>query len=445
MTIQQPPESGVALIKEFEGCARLVGNKTNGEHWYAAYPDPATGGEPWTIGWGTTKNEYNEPIKPGDTATQEEVDRYLLAECDAGMIILADTIPYWNEMSDDQRGALLSFGYNLGWHFYGLAGFDTITYALRNAFWLPEETTGICGVPDALKRYVKSNGQVMPGLVRRRQAEADLWLQGLNCPSLPPSPPEPPMATYTLEDFFNTYKYWDGSEHQCQAAKYLYAITAEQHLKTYLDRYRTPVETEPPEEPTTPPPYVIIEAPYYNQRDNPSGQGDRECFATSCAMAAVYWYRETGGGKGCKTENKYHRAFPSYGNSTDPNTHLRCLQESFGLNAQFVTNGSAADLKAELDKGRPTPCGWLHHGHVSSPSGGGHYCCAVGYDDDNAQWIFHDPYGEANLVAGGYVVLNSKSPSGVVHGTFIRYSYRNWTPRWSVANDNDGWMMRIWA
>ena len=114
MIMQQPPESGVALIKEYEGCAEAIGNGI-----YRAYPDPATGGEPFTIGWGTTKNEYNEPIKQGDTATQEEVDRYLLSECDAGMIILADTIPFWLEMDDDQQGALLSFAYNLGWHFYG--------------------------------------------------------------------------------------------------------------------------------------------------------------------------------------------------------------------------------------------------------------------------------------------------------------------------------------
>ena len=275
------------------------------------------------------------PIKPGDTATQEQVDRYLLAECDTGMLRLSRAIPYWNQMSGDQKGALLSFGYNVGWHFYNSSEFDTITYALRNAFWLPEETTGFCGVPDALKLYNKGDGRVMPGLVRRRQAEADLWLQGLNAQ---PQPPEPPMATYTLEDFFNTYRYWDGSEHQKNAAKYLYDITAEQHRKIYFDKYRTPAE--PPPEPTPPPTgsTVLIEGvPYFNQRDNPSAQGDRECFATSCAMAAVYH-------GACTSENQYLNKFPYYGDSTDPNTHLRTLQ-FFGLNAKFVTTGSADDLR----------------------------------------------------------------------------------------------------
>jgi hypothetical protein len=39
--------AGLALIKQFEGCAR---KRSDG--CIEAYPDPGTGGEPWTIGWG---------------------------------------------------------------------------------------------------------------------------------------------------------------------------------------------------------------------------------------------------------------------------------------------------------------------------------------------------------------------------------------------------------
>ena len=98
------------------------------------------------------------------------------------------------------------------------------------------------------------------------------------------------MATYTLEDFFNTYKYWDGSEHQRNAAKYLYDITAEQHRKIYFDKYRTPV-TPPPTEPTPPPDVdtIIQGVPYFWQLDNASGEGYRECFSSSCAMVAAHF------------------------------------------------------------------------------------------------------------------------------------------------------------
>ena len=43
------------LVKEFEGC-RLT-----------AYPDPESGGEPWTIGWSTTTDYDGSPVKAGDT------------------------------------------------------------------------------------------------------------------------------------------------------------------------------------------------------------------------------------------------------------------------------------------------------------------------------------------------------------------------------------------
>lgn len=39
--------AGIRLIKAYEGCARL---RADGR--YDAYPDPGTGGAPWTIGWG---------------------------------------------------------------------------------------------------------------------------------------------------------------------------------------------------------------------------------------------------------------------------------------------------------------------------------------------------------------------------------------------------------
>src|SRR5688500_784713 len=41
--------AGVALVQRFEGCARR-----RADGLVEAYPDPGTGGEPWTIGWGAT-------------------------------------------------------------------------------------------------------------------------------------------------------------------------------------------------------------------------------------------------------------------------------------------------------------------------------------------------------------------------------------------------------
>jgi len=50
-------------------------------------------------------------------------------------------------------------------------------------------------------------------------------------------------------------------------------------------------------------------------------------------------------------------------------------------------------------------------------------------------FIHNDPYGEANLAAGGYI--NHKGGAGVA------YSRKNWLPRWLVDGPDTGWYMRI--
>lgn len=61
----QTSDEGIALIKDFEGC-RLT-----------AYPDPGTGGAPWTIGYGWTLPVDGKPVRPGMTIDQATADRLL--------------------------------------------------------------------------------------------------------------------------------------------------------------------------------------------------------------------------------------------------------------------------------------------------------------------------------------------------------------------------------
>jgi len=76
-------------------------------------------------------------------------------------------IPYWSEMNDNQRGALLSFAYNLGAGFYGNRNFNTITRYLREKNWK--------AIPNTLKMYRNPGTDVEVGLLRRRAAEGKLW------------------------------------------------------------------------------------------------------------------------------------------------------------------------------------------------------------------------------------------------------------------------------
>lgn len=147
--------AAIKLIKEFEGCH------------LSAYPDPLSGGEPWTIGYGTTRYSGDAPVKRGDKITVIEADMLLRLVVDRIAAKLRTTIPYWNVMNDEQRSALVSFAYNLGAGFYGSAGFETLSRCLRERNW--------AGVPAALELYRNPGTPVEAGLLRRRKAEGALW------------------------------------------------------------------------------------------------------------------------------------------------------------------------------------------------------------------------------------------------------------------------------
>lgn len=147
---------GVELIKKFEGC-HLKG-----------YPDPRTGGEPITIGWGSTRRQNGSKFRLGEIISQKEADELLMFDIEKRFLpVLSSNIPYWNEMNDNQRGALLSFAYNLGAHFYGSFGFNTISKNLREKNWKE--------IPETLKMYRNPGSKVEAGLLRRRIAEGNLW------------------------------------------------------------------------------------------------------------------------------------------------------------------------------------------------------------------------------------------------------------------------------
>jgi len=154
-TLDGLPLPGVDLIKEFEGCH------------LKAYYDPLTGGLPITIGWGSTRRKDGTLFMIGNKITQDEADDLLYFQLRREFLPALAKIPYWSEMNDNQRGALLSFAYNLGAGFYGGSNFNTITRVLKNKEWDK--------VPDALYLYRNPGSKVEAGLARRRKAEGKLW------------------------------------------------------------------------------------------------------------------------------------------------------------------------------------------------------------------------------------------------------------------------------
>lgn len=174
---------------------------------------------------------------------------------------------------------------------------------------------------------------------------------------------------------------------------------------------------------------VVLTVPYEFQNDNSSGQGQRECFSSSCAMVARFY------GK-VKSDDEYNRIRAKFGDTTDSGAQLRALG-SLGLTAVFRQNGTAEILEQLLRERRPVPVGWLHRGPVNKPTGGGHWSVVVGFDAE--AFLHHDPNGEADLVNGGYVSTKATA------GRNIRYSRRNWLKRWEVDGRGSGWFMDIRA
>jgi len=151
----------IQIIKEFEGCH------------LSAYPDPLSGGDPWTIGYGTTRFPDGSAVQRGDKINVIEADMLLRLEVDRIAERLR-TIPHWASMADPQRCALISFAYNLGTGFYGSTGFETISAALRDKDW--------AAVPAVMLLYRNPGSAVEAGLLRRRKAEGALWQKGTTQP-----------------------------------------------------------------------------------------------------------------------------------------------------------------------------------------------------------------------------------------------------------------------
>ena len=153
------PQQALDLIKEFEGFVAK------------AYYDPKSGGLPITIAYGSTRKIDGSAFHIGDTITKEDGEKLLIYQLETDYIPTLSKIPYWNEMNDEMRGALLSFGYNLGANFFNSSGFNTISVVLNQKKWNE--------VPKTLELYRNPGSSVESGLLRRRIAEGKLWTEGL--------------------------------------------------------------------------------------------------------------------------------------------------------------------------------------------------------------------------------------------------------------------------
>ena len=215
----------------------------------------------------------------------------------------------------------------------------------------------------------------------------------------------------------NAATYFKNLPHQTEAFEYLEDLLTLEELDEFARIYRDGIQS----------PNRTLKVRHMIQLDN-GPYGYRQCFTTSCAM--LLEYLRPGTLSGPNGDLEYLETVEQYGDTTDASAQVKALR-SYGLDVEFVMDASWETLEDQIAKGFPVPCGWLHKGSASSPSGGGHWSVVVGMTDDGV--VMNDPLGEANLVSGGYI------DNWITAGQSVNYSRKNWGPRWEVEGPGSGW------
>ena len=136
----------IKLIKDSEGCK------------LKAYKCPAG---IWTIGYGQTKG-----VKEGMVWTQQQADEDIIKTTLQAFNEAIKASPILATANMEKQAAIADFVYNLG-----ITNYNKSTLKLRvdKGNWVSASTE--------IKKWNKSNGTILNGLVKRRQLEADLLIK----------------------------------------------------------------------------------------------------------------------------------------------------------------------------------------------------------------------------------------------------------------------------
>lgn len=150
-------EAGLAIIKKWEGLE------------LTAYPDPATKGEPYTIGYGHTSLAGPPKVTRGMKITSAQASDIL--KDDLGKFEVTVSKLLKRTPTQSQFDAMVSLTYNIGGKNF------------QNSTVLRKFNAGdIPGAADAFMLFVKANGKTMQGLVNRRSDERALFLKEGSAP-----------------------------------------------------------------------------------------------------------------------------------------------------------------------------------------------------------------------------------------------------------------------
>ena len=141
-------EAGIDLIKHYESLRRQ------------SYLCPAN---VWTIGYGATRLWDNEPVPPYTTITEQQADDLLRRD-------LIDTEDFVSRLvrvplTENQFSATVSLVFNIG-----AGNFQ------RSQIRQRINRKDYDGAASIWWQWRRGGGRILPGLVKRRESERQLWM-----------------------------------------------------------------------------------------------------------------------------------------------------------------------------------------------------------------------------------------------------------------------------
>jgi lysozyme len=165
-------KQAIDLICRYEGFNEL------------AYPDPQTGAEPYTIGFGTQYYPDGSVVKKNQCCTEHKALEYLVDEL---TVLNTELLKLNLGLDESMHQALLSFCHSVGWESF-----------LYSAIIDCLEVDDYVGVTEEIARWVfDSEHQVIGGLLERRREEINLFLADIEA--------KPWVAMDVLLRAFNSY------------------------------------------------------------------------------------------------------------------------------------------------------------------------------------------------------------------------------------------------
>ena len=150
-------EKGKAMIRQFEGC-RLV-----------AYKCPAGY---WSVGYGNRYYADGTPVQEGDKIDQETANRLLDITIEKFekqvRLLLGDALLV--TLPKEAIDPLISFSFNVG---TGAFAKSTLLKKIK------ENKLNFDGIEAEFMKWNKGGGKVLPGLVKRRKAEFQLYKEAV--------------------------------------------------------------------------------------------------------------------------------------------------------------------------------------------------------------------------------------------------------------------------